>query len=144
MLIKVACTMRLLSVNYTCMRLMFSCCWVQRPHRTALAQSVVPWLLHNALWCSAGCHVHVADLLLSSYVELHGSELSLLVQQSMAAADWLTLPAPAGPQPVCNMLLQRLGRAEAEVGRLLESTGRQQGGRHVRLGQRHCLHTMSI
>lgn len=69
----------------------------------------------------------VADLLLSTYVELHGSELSLLVQQSMAAADWLSLPAPTGPQPVCGLLLQRLSRAEAEVGRLLDSTGRQQG-----------------
>ena len=69
----------------------------------------------------------VSDLLLSTYVELHGSELSLLVQQSMAAADWLSLPAPTAPQPVCGLLLQRLSRAEAEVGRLLDSTGRQQG-----------------
>jgi hypothetical protein len=66
-------------------------------------------------------------LLLSTYVELHGSELSLLVQQSMAARDWLSVPAPAAPQPVCDLLLERLARAEAEVARLLDSTGRQQG-----------------
>lgn len=73
----------------------------------------------------------LADQLLSTYVELHGSALSLLVQQSMAAKDWQSLPAPSVPQPVCDQLLQRLARAEAEVGRLLDSTGRQQGMHQV-------------
>lgn len=86
------------------------------------------------VFCFADCCMLAADLLLSTYVELHGVELSLLVQQSMAATDWLSLPVPAAPQPVCDALLQRLARAAAEVGRLLESTGRQQGGPRGRRG----------
>jgi hypothetical protein len=69
----------------------------------------------------------LADLLLSTYVELHGNQLSLLVQQSMASKDWLSLPTPSAPQPLCEQLLQSLSQAEAEVVRLLDSSGRQQG-----------------
>jgi hypothetical protein len=73
-------------------------------------------------------HPFPADLLLTTYVELHGSELSQLVQGGMSGQDWLSLPPPSAPQPLWQPLLQRLAVAEAEVTRLLDSSGRQQGG----------------
>jgi hypothetical protein len=74
-----------------------------------------------------------SDVLLTTYVELHGSECSQLVQQGMQGHDWQSLPAPAAPQPLWTPLLQRLAVAEAEVARLLDSSGRHAG---EGLGQR--------
>jgi hypothetical protein len=36
---------------------------------------------------------------------------------------------PRGPRPVCDLLAERLGRAEAEVVQLVEDSGRRTGGR---------------
>lgn len=67
------------------------------------------------------------DQLLSSYVDLHGRSLSVLVQRSVASTSWLQAQPPRAPRPVCDLLLERLNRCEAEVVRLVDSSGRGAG-----------------
>ncbi|KAF8059217.1 VPS51 [Scenedesmus sp. PABB004] len=64
-----------------------------------------------------------SDLLLGAYVDLHGRGLALLVERSVCGTDWLAAPPPRGPRPVCDDLLERVARADAELGRLLEPPG---------------------
>lgn len=70
------------------------------------------------------CH---ADLLLSCYVELHGRALSLMVHRSVAATNWLQHMEPRAPRPICDLLVQRLSKAETEAVKLVEATGRSGG-----------------
>lgn len=67
------------------------------------------------------------DLLLGGYVDAHGRALSSVVRRSVASTSWRAAQEPRGPRPVCDLLLERLGRAEAEVGRLVEASGRGGG-----------------
>lgn len=55
-----------------------------------------------------------------SYVEKHGRQLSIMVRRSTAAVSWLTHKEPRGPRPVCSLLLERLGKVEAEAAGLLD------------------------
>mmetsp|Transcript_22138 Transcript_22138/g.37821 ORF Transcript_22138/g.37821 Transcript_22138/m.37821 type:complete len:244 (-) Transcript_22138:217-948(-) len=63
--------------------------------------------------------------LLAAYVELHGRQLSLTVRRSVASTSWLHHKEPRGARPVCDLLAERLGRAEAEVLQLAEDSGRR-------------------
>mmetsp|Transcript_18627 Transcript_18627/g.47206 ORF Transcript_18627/g.47206 Transcript_18627/m.47206 type:complete len:953 (-) Transcript_18627:187-3045(-) len=65
-----------------------------------------------------------SSALLGAYVEGHGRQLSLMVRRSVAATSWLHHKEPRGPRPVCDLLAERLGRAEAEVGQLVDDAGR--------------------
>jgi hypothetical protein len=65
-----------------------------------------------------------SDLLLGSYVDLHGRSLSVLVQRSVGSTNWLHAQPPRAPRPVCDLLLERLGRCEAELMRLVDTSGR--------------------
>jgi hypothetical protein len=67
------------------------------------------------------------DLLLGSYVDLHGRSLSVLVQRSVGSTNWLHAQPPRAPRPVCDLLLERLGRCEAELMRLVDTSGRSGG-----------------
>jgi hypothetical protein len=60
-------------------------------------------------------------------VDAHGRALSSVVRRSVASTSWRAAQEPRGPRPVCDLLLERLGRAEAEVGRLVEASGRGGG-----------------
>jgi hypothetical protein len=68
------------------------------------------------------------DVLLQCYVELHGRALSVAVRRSVGSTNWLHAAEPRAPRPVCDLLLERINKAEAEVSRLVEATGRS-GGR---------------
>eukprot|EP00878_Enallax_costatus_P044789 GHUV01053536.1.p1 GENE.GHUV01053536.1~~GHUV01053536.1.p1 ORF type:complete len:492 (+),score=170.86 GHUV01053536.1:2-1477(+) len=68
------------------------------------------------------------NLLLSSYVDLHGRSLSTLVERSVHSTNWLNAQPPRAPRPVCDLLLERLVKAEAELARLMDGTGRTPGG----------------
>lgn len=68
-----------------------------------------------------------SDLLLGSYVDLHGRSLSLLLQRSVGSTNWLHAQPPRAPRPVCDLLLERLGRCEAELSRLVDASGRGAG-----------------
>lgn len=46
--------------------------------------------------------------------------LCLAVPRSTAAVSWLTHKEPRGPRPVCSLLLERLGKVEAEAAGLLD------------------------
>jgi hypothetical protein len=63
-------------------------------------------------------------LLLGSYVDLHGRSLSVLVQRSVGSTNWLHAQPPRAPRPVGDLLLERLGRCEAELMRLVDTSGR--------------------
>uniref|UniRef100_A0A383VMJ6 Vacuolar protein sorting-associated protein 51 homolog n=1 Tax=Tetradesmus obliquus TaxID=3088 RepID=A0A383VMJ6_TETOB len=79
-----------------------------------------------------------ANLLLGSYVDLHGRSLSLLLQRSVGSTNWLHAQPPRAPRPVCDLLLERLGRCEAELSRLVDASGRGAGPagapQHQRVG----------
>ena len=68
-----------------------------------------------------------SSALLAAYVELHGRQLSLMVRRSVAATSWLQHKEPRGPRPVCDLVMERLGRAAAEVAQLVEDGGRLRG-----------------
>jgi hypothetical protein len=82
-----------------------------------------------------------ADLLLGSYVDLHGRRLSLLVQRSVCSTNWLQAQPPRAPRPVCDVILERVAQAEAEAARLIDSSGRGIGevSRLLGLEQGLCL-----
>lgn len=65
---------------------------------------------------------------MSTYVELHGRQLSLMVRRSVAATNWLQHKEPRAPRPVCDLMLERLARAEAEMSQLLEGGNRAATG----------------
>ena len=46
----------------------------------------------------------------------------------MASTNWLNHREPRGPRPVCDLQLERLGKAEAEVVQLVEDSGRGRAG----------------
>jgi hypothetical protein len=73
------------------------------------------------------CYLSASDLLLGSYVDLHGRSLSVLVQRSVGSTNWLLAQPPRAPRPVCDLLLERLGRCEAELMRLVDTSGRSGG-----------------
>lgn len=64
-----------------------------------------------------------AAALLSAYVELHGRQLSLMVRRSVAATNWLVHNEARAPRPLCDLMIDRLGKAEAEVRELVEGGG---------------------
>lgn len=68
-----------------------------------------------------------ANALLSAYVELHGRQLSLTVRRSVAATNWLAHKEPRAPRPVCELLMERLAKAQAEVSQVVESSGQRSG-----------------
>jgi len=68
-----------------------------------------------------------ANVLLQCYVELHGRVLSVAVRRSVGSTNWLHAAEPRAPRPVCDLLLERINKAEAEVSRLVEATGRSGG-----------------
>ncbi|CAD7703990.1 unnamed protein product, partial [Ostreobium quekettii] len=61
--------------------------------------------------------------LLRAYIELHGRQLTIMIRRSVAAAGWLNHKEPRGPRPVCDLMLTRLGVAEAEVVQLVDDGG---------------------
>ncbi|KAK9813244.1 hypothetical protein WJX72_011382 [[Myrmecia] bisecta] len=70
-----------------------------------------------------------AQLLLAGYVEAHGRRLSLAVRRSVDATNWLQHKEPRGPRPICDLLIERLANAEAEVVQLVDDGGhRPKGG----------------
>ncbi|KAL6763334.1 hypothetical protein V8C86DRAFT_2499142 [Haematococcus lacustris] len=73
----------------------------------------------------ARCLSAAAAALLATYLELHGRQLSLMVRRSVAATNWLQHKEPRGPRPVCDLLAERLGRAELEVSQLVEDSSRR-------------------
>mmetsp|Transcript_2658 Transcript_2658/g.5884 ORF Transcript_2658/g.5884 Transcript_2658/m.5884 type:complete len:253 (-) Transcript_2658:160-918(-) len=112
-----------------------------------MEQSSVPWVMEtlaaSATLAHAGSGGRAGDLppafvpgevarclhtastsLLAAYVELHGRQLSLMVRRSLAATNWLNHKEPRGPRPMCDLMAERLSRAEAEVVQLVEDTGR--------------------
>ncbi|GFH06631.1 uncharacterized protein HaLaN_01295, partial [Haematococcus lacustris] len=48
-----------------------------------------------------------------------------MVRRSVAATNWLQHKEPRGPRPVCDLLAERLGRAELEVSQLVEDSSRR-------------------
>ncbi|KAG2495102.1 hypothetical protein HYH03_006712 [Edaphochlamys debaryana] len=64
-----------------------------------------------------------------AYVEMHGRQLSIMVRRSTASISWLTCKEPRGPRTVCSLLLERLGRVEAEAAGLLDEPGMGAAGR---------------
>lgn len=68
-----------------------------------------------------------AVLLLNAYVELHGRQLGAVVRRSVAAMAWSSAPPPSAPRPVCDLLLERLRRADGEVTALVEDLGGRGG-----------------
>ncbi|GAX77837.1 hypothetical protein CEUSTIGMA_g5279.t1 [Chlamydomonas eustigma] len=62
--------------------------------------------------------------LLESFVEMHGRQLSVMVRRSVASTNWLNHREPRGPRPVCDLQLERLGKAETEVMQLVDDSGR--------------------
>lgn len=86
-----------------------------------------------------------ADALLCTYVEAHGRGLSALVRRSVGGMNWLAAAEPRGPRPLADLLLARLVRVDAELVRLVESSGRSAGalgqgggsGHHRKGGRMH-------
>lgn len=68
-----------------------------------------------------------SNALLAAYVELHGRQLSLIVRRSVAASNWLHHKEPRGQRTVCDVILERLTRAEQEVLQLVDQTGHRTG-----------------
>lgn len=61
--------------------------------------------------------------LLKSFVDIYGRQLSLIIQRSLSAADWLNHKEPRGPRPVCQLILAKLAETEMEVLDILEDDG---------------------
>lgn len=70
-----------------------------------------------------GCH-----LLLSTFVELHGRQLSLMVRRSVAATNWLHHKEPRAPRPICDLIIEKISKTEQEVSLLVE--GQKEKLRH--------------
>ncbi len=64
-----------------------------------------------------------AQALLAAYVDAHGRRLTLAVRRSIDATNWLHQKEPRGPRPICDLLLERISDAEAEVRQLVEQGG---------------------
>ena len=56
----------------------------------------------------------------------HGRALSQLVERSVSSTNWLHAQPPRAPRPVCDLLLERLERCEAELSGLTDD-GHEQG-----------------
>eukprot|EP00891_Asterochloris_glomerata_P001742 jgi/Astpho2/1742/Aster-04163 len=69
-----------------------------------------------------------AQALLAAYVDAHGRRLTLAVRRSIDATNWLHQKEPRGPRPICDLLLERISDAEAEVRQLVEQGGEVGGG----------------
>jgi hypothetical protein len=61
-------------------------------------------------------------------VELHGRQLSLMVRRSVAATNWLQHKEPRAARPICDLMLERLSKAEAEMSQLLEGSAPRGAG----------------
>lgn len=61
--------------------------------------------------------------LLAGYVQQRGRSLSRAVREAMAATDWVALPEPKGPRPICDTLLTALAATAAQVAAMLPPDG---------------------
>lgn len=64
-----------------------------------------------------------ASDLLKIYVSNYGQSLSVMIRQSIAAANWLNHKEPRGPRPICDLVLTRLQSSEKEIVQLIEDGG---------------------
>ncbi|KAA6417142.1 MAG: hypothetical protein FRX49_12897 [Trebouxia sp. A1-2] len=64
-----------------------------------------------------------AQTLLGGYVEAHGRQLTIAVRRSVDSTNWLQHKEPRGPRPICDLLIEKLATAEAEVVQLVRETG---------------------
>lgn len=64
-----------------------------------------------------------AQTLLGGYVEAHGRQLTIAVRRSVDSTNWLQHKEPRGPHPICDLLIEKLATAEAEVVQLVRETG---------------------
>ena len=76
----------------------------------------------------------MASDLLREYIELYGRSLTLMIRQSIAAANWLNHKEPRGPRPICDLIVTRLEAAEKEIVQLIDD-----GGNRSRLAFRFSL-----
>lgn len=84
------------------------------------------------------------DLLLSCYVGMHGHGLSTLVERSVCDTNWLQAQPPRAPRPVCDLFLERLGRTESELARLVDGTSRAAGSHSGRIHTHCCCSTWEV
>lgn len=61
-------------------------------------------------------------------MEAHGRRLAFAVRRSIDGTNWATYREPRAPRPVCDLLLERLTDAEAEVVQLVDDGGGRSGG----------------
>ncbi|DBB17629.1 TPA: hypothetical protein ACH3X3_002673 [Trebouxia sp. C0006] len=64
-----------------------------------------------------------AQTLLGGYVEAHGRQLTIAVRRTVDSTNWLQHKEPRGPRPICDLLIEKLATAEAEVVQLVRETG---------------------
>ena len=65
----------------------------------------------------------MASELLREYIEVYGRSLTLMIRQSIAAANWLNHKEPRGPRPICDLIVTRLEAAEKEIVQLIDDGG---------------------
>ena len=63
-----------------------------------------------------------ADLL-RAYIELYCRSLTVMIRQSIAAANWLNHKEPRGPRPICDLIITRLETSEKEIVQLVDDGG---------------------